>query len=533
MRPLAIAEDDRFLFDAKAADRPIRFMEKFCRHYEGVWAGQKLKLQPWQKQMVRDLYGWKHRATKRRRFTEVFLLSAKGAGKTPFMSAIGQYELFAGGEQAAHVVSMASDYQQASLTFDWAKKSIKQDEGLDGLATVTQHEIRVKNAKWTTISGAFGGQAGFRPSCVLADEAWEWPNSRLFDSVSANLFKRAEPLLIVATNAGESRATFAWSLYERARAVIEGKSERTDLLPIIFEADESMEWDTEEAARAACPSIPEVVSFESLEPKIVAAREDAGARAEYERLHLSRWIKGGASKWLDLALWDTATKFQLDPEILKTAALYVGVDLSQVDDLSAVTRVWMTPDRAYIDAHFWMPESTALEYLKSDSIPYVEWAKDRHITLTKGPTIGSAERKAIAEYIIASHKIWPVKAVCYDRYKADETIASLEGAGIVCLPIAQGYSVGPGCAELDRRIKEKSVTIANNPVFRLCAENVEAKHDDRGNFWPVKPGAKGKFAGRRSAKIDGISAVVTALTEARKHSFPKASQSFKGAVISL
>src|SRR6185312_13865270 len=124
------------------------------------------------------------------------------------------------------------------------------------------------------------GRAGFRPSCILADEAWEWPNSKLYDSITANLFKRQQPLLLIATNAGESRECFCWQLYEEAKNVLAGRSKRTDLLPAIFEAPESIDWTSEEAARAACPSIPEVISFAALEPKITAARGSPVAEAE-------------------------------------------------------------------------------------------------------------------------------------------------------------------------------------------------------------------------------------------------------------
>jgi phage terminase large subunit-like protein len=528
---LEIVEDDRFYFDPVAAERPIRFGETFARHFEGeLWAGTLLKYTAWQRSIIRSLYGWKRKDNGRRRFTELFLLSAKGAGKTPFLSSIGLYEMFAGGERAAHVVSMAKNYKQAYLTMEWAKEAIKQDKQLGARADVTQHVIRVGTSKWTTLSGTFAGNAGFRPSCILADEAWEWPNSRLYDSVTANKFKRTQPLLLVATNAGEGRTSFCWQLYEQAKAVLEGRSQRTDLLPVIFEAGEELAWDSEEAARAACPSIPEVVSFDSLTPKIVAARESPGAKAEYERLHLSRWVTGGVNKWIDLRKWDACTS-TLDPEKLKTATVYVGVDLSLGDDLCAVLYVWVTPERFYVRSHFYLPRVTALDYEKTHAIPYKVWADDGHLTLTTGPTIGTAERQKIADDIIAVSKAHKVKGVYYDRAKAEDAIAQLEGAGMTCVPIPQGYTLWPGCELLQSKLTEKSIVIEPNPVLRLCAENVEVKYDERGNYWPVKPNAKGRYAGTRSAKIDGITALVTALTEARKHSFPAAQKQWRGQVM--
>jgi phage terminase large subunit-like protein len=529
---MQIAEDETYHFDLDAAEKPIRFIEKYCRHFEGKWAGTNLLLQDWQKKIITDLYGWKHKATGKRRFTELFLLSAKGAGKTPFLSAIGQYELFAGGEHAAHVVSMAANYKQAYLTMEWAKKSIVQDAKLDAKADITEHVIRYpkKNSKWTTLSGTFSGNAGFRPSCVLADEAWEWPNSKLYDSVTANLFKREQPLLLVATNAGESQNTFCWKLCEQARAVLAGRSARRDLLPVIFEAPLSLNWTSEDAARAACPSIPDVVSFDSLRPKIVAAKESPAGEAEYRRLHLSQWVHGGANKWLDIGQWDACT-LPIDPEKIKAADLYIGYDGSERDDLCAATFVWVTTERFYVDSHFWLPRATAEHYEKKNAIPYKAWSAAGHITLLDEPTISDAVQARIAAEIVARAKPFKVKAVCFDHNLCGYTIAALENAGLTCVDVRQGFTLTPGCEALARRIQEKSITFSPNGVLRFCAENVEVTTTDRhGNYWPAKPMAKGQYAGRKSQKIDGISSLVTALTEARKHSFPTNQKKWTGGV---
>ena len=99
-----------------------------------------------------------------------------------------------------------------------------------------------------------------------------------------------------------------------------------------------------------------------------------------------------------------------------------------------------------------------------------------------------------------------------------------------CVPVGQGWGVSSGVAELDRHMKQGTVTIAPNAVLAWCAENVELKSDERGNSWPVKPNAKERYAGRRGTKIDGISALVTALTEARKHDFPKPVKKWSGSI---
>src|SRR5687768_16532538 len=115
---LELREDDNFWFDAEAADRVVRFIERYCQHYEGKHAGQPFILHDMQRTIVRDLYGWKWRTTGFRRFTDCYFEAAVGAGKSPLLAALGLYGLMADGEPGAQVYSLASTYSQSRVVFD-------------------------------------------------------------------------------------------------------------------------------------------------------------------------------------------------------------------------------------------------------------------------------------------------------------------------------------------------------------------------------------------------------------------------------
>jgi hypothetical protein len=48
-------------FDVEAGERVIEFVEEYCKHYEGEWAGQPIVLEEWQKRLIRILFGWSGR----------------------------------------------------------------------------------------------------------------------------------------------------------------------------------------------------------------------------------------------------------------------------------------------------------------------------------------------------------------------------------------------------------------------------------------------------------------------------------------
>lgn len=529
-----LTEDDTYYFDEAAADRPVRFIERFCRHYEGRFAGEPFLLHDVQKRIVRDVFGWKVRATGLRRFTDVYFEAAVGAGKSPLFAAIGLYGLMADGERGAQVYSLASNYGQARVVFDTAKRFALQNPALSARLEVMQFEIRhpASASFWRIVSGK-GPGAGCRPSMILEDEVHEWPNGGGHQALRDRMGKRTQPVLLSATNAGQSRASFCYALRAKAVAALELRGDAT-LYPIIWHAPEDAEPDDPAAWAAANPLIGTTIRADKVAQLAREAIEspDPADLTNFRRLYLGHWPTTGAGRWLDLALWDAAAAAVL-PDVAD-APLYTAFDLAQSDDLCAAVYVYPLPDRRFVvDAEFWLPRATAEKYVASDAIPYDEWAAAGHIHLIDEPTISSKVRRDIAAAVLARGAGREVRAVCYDRYKADETVAVLEGRGLTCVPVPQGWSVSSGCHELERRLAEPSIVLTANPVLRWCAENCEVKGDDRGNIWPVKPNARGRYAGERAKKIDGISALVTCLTEARKHSFPAAQQEWRGSVCSV
>ena len=47
-----------FRFDLAEGDRIVFFLEHYCCHGKGEWAGQPIKLEEWQKTALRIAFGW-------------------------------------------------------------------------------------------------------------------------------------------------------------------------------------------------------------------------------------------------------------------------------------------------------------------------------------------------------------------------------------------------------------------------------------------------------------------------------------------
>jgi phage terminase large subunit-like protein len=46
-------------FNHRESDRATFFVQEVCRHVKGPLTGENLRLQPWQNDIVSNLFGWK------------------------------------------------------------------------------------------------------------------------------------------------------------------------------------------------------------------------------------------------------------------------------------------------------------------------------------------------------------------------------------------------------------------------------------------------------------------------------------------
>jgi phage terminase large subunit-like protein len=516
---LKLVENDLYYFDAAAAERAVRFIEKYLCHYEDAFAGKPFLLMPWQKQIVRDLFGWKRKADGLRRFREVFLLTPKGQGKTPFITAISLYLFFGEKKQGQQFFSVATDFNQAKLTFDSAKNMISASPRLAARVRLKDREIVFADRKsvWQIISGTAEGKAGFRPDCICADEVWEWSGRKLYDNIEANLFKRQEPMMLLASNMGMDQNGVWYQLWKRAEALFAGKSNDDRLYPVIFAAPKDAAIDDEKVWAQVNPGLGVTIRLGDLRHKCKKAMQDTAELAKFKRLHLSQFVQG-SSKWLDMARWDAAVgPVKVD---LSKLPLYMGLDLSVCDDLSSVAAVWIGKIKLYVKIWTYVPAGSAAKYEKRDEVPFSQWAKDGHVRLIESATVDDLAQKRIANLILKVSKKGQFKTLGYDKFRASAVVAQCERGGLACVPVQPNYEgMSAGCHELDRRLKVPTIVLPDNPCTRWQAANVEVIVDHLGNIRPVKENSGGTYTGRRGSKIDCIVSLVIALSQAKRHEF--------------
>jgi len=188
--------DFLFVFDEDAGSRPIEFIEKFCRHYEGEWAGKKFKLELFQKAKIQLAYGWLEKDTGFRRFREVIDIRGRKCGKSTETAAVELYSLIADGEGGAQVCCTANKLDQAKIIFNAAVAMRQQSPALRAITKKRQSDIYFP-ATFSTLKALAADTKtmdGLNAHFFSLDEWHEARTRKIYDVMKQSQSARRQPL---------------------------------------------------------------------------------------------------------------------------------------------------------------------------------------------------------------------------------------------------------------------------------------------------------------------------------------------------
>lgn len=499
-----IFSPDPALYDDPSgrADRICRFVRRL-RLWEGDFAGKPFTLNGFQEAIIRRIYGPTNAdGTRAVRIACIWI--PRGNAKTTLAAALAlAHFLGPEAEAGGQVVMAAADRENAGIAFNSAHQFALQDAALVSRIRAVESRKSLAHPKTKSILKAISSEAyskhGLNVSFFLADEIHAWPTSegrKLFKTVTDSMVKRARPLTVVISTAGEGQGGLAWDMWQYSRRVALGEVEDPTFAPIVFAAD-SDDWRNETAWRAANPAIAAgFCSIDELRIKARRIEHFPSEIADFRRYHLNQWQEGTAQPWLDPALYDTAQAMSPLGE-LTGRKCWVGIDLSSVEDLTAVVAVF--PDgegenRCYdVLPMFFLPEANIARKGEKDRADYVRWAQEGFLKLTPGNVVDHA---AVVEYVATLGERYGVQEIAIDRWNSTAVNTGLQERGFAINQFGQGFaSMAAPVKELKRAILSGRFRHGGNPLLRLCFNNVAAEKDAAENEKFTKEKARGRIDG--------------------------------------
>jgi phage terminase large subunit-like protein len=513
--PFATAGD--CWFDDQAAQLACDFFPECLRHIEGAVAGQPFTLEPWQKAIVANLFGWKRRDAQGRtvrRYREAFIFVPRKNGKTPLVAGIGLYVFFCDDERGQQNYVAAADREQAGMLFRHAKGMVEQEPELarrcriyGGNAAAGQSRSIVRESDGSflrVVSADADTKHGGNPHLIVIDELHAQPNAELYDVLHTGMASqnRAQPLFITLTTADYDRESVCNERYEYASKVRDGKIPDVTFLPVIYEATEKDDWTSPATWAKANPNLGVSVSIDYLKSECEKAQRIPRLQNTFKRLHLDMKTKQDVL-WLPIEAWNACGGDRL--ELPAGVPVFGGLDLSSKIDVTALAWLWRADGKVLVKLRFWVPENRIRRLENEERDPrYRLWQEAGWLESTPGDVV---DYDFIRAAIRADSERCSIQQIGYDPWNATQTAVALqEQDGFTMIEFRQGYaSMNEPSKELERLITAREIVHERSPVLDWMVENAKARPDPAGNIKPVKPDPGGK------QKIDGVVAMLIAL----------------------
>jgi phage terminase large subunit-like protein len=508
-RDLQDGHERNLKFEPRHGAHVIEFIQRFCCHSQGEWAGQPFVLAPWQQALLWILYGWRWADTGYRRFKFAYVELAKGNGKSMLASALGVYELIASNEPGAEVYSVATKKDQARIVFGEAERMVAASPDLKKRIKSYRDSLFIPGtaAKFQPLSSDEDSLDGPRPQAIIADEihAWSSKARKLWDVLANALGKRRSPIFLAITTAGSGEESLCRQQNRYSEKVLSGIHEDDSWFAWICGLDDDDDYLDESVWIKANPNLGVSVNVKELGEAINKAKGDPSSLNGVLRLRLGMWVQASEA-YIPMDDWN-ACNAPIEVKSLEKQPCFGGLDLSTTVDISAFVLLFPPygeRTKWVVLPQFFLPKDNIERRCKRDRVPYDAWARQGLFNLTSGNVI---DYDAIRLRIQELADVYDIREIAYDPWNCTETATWLQDQGFVCSPVRQGFqSIAGPTKRLLELILTYDLAHLGNPVLRWMASNVVADYDATGSCKPDKS--------KSTEKIDGISALICALSRA-------------------
>ena len=477
----------QYIFDEARAERPIAFIERFCKHSKGEWAGRGISLELFQKAYIQALFGFIDRETGCRQYRESFFLVGRKNGKSTLLAGLALYMLTSDGEGGAEVYSTATKYAQARLLFDEAHNMIKQSPALSKHFRKRKNDLYYEPAmsKFQPLAHNSDTLDGLNASFVIMDELHGVKDRNLYEVMRQSMAARRQPLLIMITTAGTVRECIFDDMYSYAAGVADGGITDEHFLPVLYELDDRSEWTDPAAWIKANPALGSIKKIDDLTAKVERAKQN---RNELSGVLCKEFNVRETVKTAWLSFDDINNESTFDLEAFRGGYCIGGVDLSITTDLTCASLLFMRrgDDHKYITQMYWLPADRLQERVQQDKIPYDKWFERGLLRLCAGNSINYSDVTAWFCEVVQKYDLFPAW-VYYDSYSARYFVEEMQMQGFNMVRCIQGAkTLSLPMQMLGTDLQAHKVIYNNNPVLKWCLTNTGVQTDRNGNIVPIK-----------------------------------------------
>lgn len=486
------------------ANKAVAFIEERLTFVEGEKAGQPFKLERWQKEIIRTIFGMEN-PDGTRTIRKVFIGVPRKNGKSPLAAAIALTLLLTDAEQLGQIYIASGGKEQTGAIWRPAKAMVQKNQLLSSVCEVMANSIvyRGTGSFLQILSSTADTKHGLNANGIFIDELHIFPDRELHDVLVTATGTRRQPLIVYTTTAGANRQSICYEIYEYAKKVQAGIIKDETFLPVIYEASDGDDISSEKVWKKANPGLGTIVKKAYIQQAFNETITRPSSRNNFMRLHLNMWVTS-ETRWINDEVWQACDHGKVHPE---GAPVILGLDLSATRDITAICMAF--PDyegHTVLDWRFFVPSETFDGSQWRNE--YLNWERDGYLVKTEGNVV---DYDRVKEEIVAIASRNRVMKIGYDPYMAQFLIPQLTEAGFDCVPVGQGIrSMAPATKSFEQAVYKGEINHQGNPVARWMLSNCMIYTDPNGNMKVNKAKSTGKVDGIIAAiiceaiKMDGV-----------------------------
>nr|DAV98868.1 MAG TPA: Terminase large subunit [Caudoviricetes sp.] len=398
-----------------------------------------------------SLFGWVHKETGKRRFTDSYVQVARQQGKSVLNAILGIKCCNFDNYNYGQIYCTATKADQARIVLKEIIKFINADNDLKELFDIKDYKSEITGKITSTVIRALGRDThtidGFRPYLGIVDEYHAHKDNQMYKLLKGGTRKLKQSLISVITTAGFNLNAPCYDLYKYCRRVLRGIDVNERQFIYIAQMDEKDDiWDPKNWIKC-CP-------LTGKDPELVAAMQEDARKAQsmggaelrdFLTKALNIWVTNAETAFLDLVEWEKCGS-ERDLSDFAGKQVIVGLDLSSGGDLTSYCLEFPyedeeTGDRKYfLHSHSFMPSHRLQEHMDlEDNAPYVIWQQQGLLTVTTAAGGIKTDYKTILSSLhdIVDKYQLDVMAIGYDPHNASAFLLDLEDFGCDLIEIKQ------------------------------------------------------------------------------------------------
>lgn len=517
-QPLDIMPDPDDFELSPRADRALKIFG-LLRISEGIHAGKSVAdvMLPWQKRLVRLLYGLETEAGERQIQT-VSLLMARKSAKSSTAAFLMLTEILMSDEQAGQFLILSGSRDQSKIAFNCAANAIRAAPPLLERFEIREYRTEIyyrpTNSILKIVSGTGASIYGSNPSCAIVDEVHILGQMRkgqaLVSAVTTGQVARKNPLVIFISTSPDGFESGIFSqVYGKARAVRDGVLDDRRMLHYLGELPAGAILENSDRWSIPNPSIGVTVTLERLESEYSKNADDPVAMASWASQHLNLCsdqagtASGALTNWIRKSRWQQCTNDDGPwdwPDIIDGAStLVAGLDAGGAADHTALVimgehdSIWRVMCRQWLSRKTYMDQN----FIGPDIRRFVELGL---LSLYDDDDC-AADIVAILKQAHATGKLLGVGTDAYAAGVGVHRAIEKEKLGLIATP--RGYKLAPAIGHVESLIVNGKLEHDGDEQLAWNVAGVQVKEQTNGRQLQ-------KTNATSLHRIDGVMAMLSA-----------------------